>query len=147
VATNREAEVGDANAAVGAEQQVRRLDIAMDEAGGVRRREAACGLRVERQGCAPVRVRPSAIGQRIAGDELGRQEQLAIDLANVVHCEDVWCVSIARARASRRNRAVSRSSSARSARTILIAISRRSSGSHPAHTSPIPPAAILRSSS
>ena len=86
---DRESEVGDAHAAVGAEQEVRGLDVAVDQTGGVRGGEPAGGLGVEADERAPVVARADARRERVAGDELGREEHLAVDLADVVDREHV----------------------------------------------------------
>jgi hypothetical protein len=87
--SDRQAEVGDPDATVGAEQQVRRLDVAVDEAAGVGSREAAGGLRVEPDQHAPVGVRAGTTGEGVAGHELGGDEHLAVELADIVHREHV----------------------------------------------------------
>ncbi len=84
VARTCEAEVGDANATIGSDQHVVGLEVAMDEAGDVRCMKAATRLRVdvEHLGDRPLRA-ALPVAQRLALDELHRDEHLVVDRADV----------------------------------------------------------------
>ena len=85
-----EAEVEDADAAVVADDHVVGLEVAVHEADGVGRREAAPGLHVDGEQLAPAARRrglPGAQGR--AGDELHGDEDLRAEGADVVDGDDV----------------------------------------------------------
>ena len=85
-----DAEVGDADAVVVADQQVVGLDVAVDEAGGVGRHEAAAGLHEHAQDLLPAArglVEPAPHGA--AGDEFHGDEDLTGVHADVVDGDDV----------------------------------------------------------
>ena len=86
----REPEVGDARAAVAPDEDVVGLDIAMNDAGGVRSREPASGFdqaiddaREGARRASQPRVEAAAV------DELHREEQIAVVRADVEHRDDV----------------------------------------------------------
>ncbi len=86
----REPEVGNPHAPVVADQQVLRLDVAVDEARGVRGREAFPRLPEHPE---DLRQRPGVArepGAKGASyDELHGHEQIAVEHAHVVHRDDV----------------------------------------------------------
>ncbi len=86
---HREAEIGDAHAAIGAEQEVRGLHVAMHETGGVGGGEPARGLGVEPSEPTPVGGGAASARERVAGDELGREEHVAVGEADIVDGEHV----------------------------------------------------------
>jgi hypothetical protein len=86
----REAEVGDDDAAVFADEHVVWLKVAVDEAGAVGSGEAAAGGYEDREQLAPRTWRlgdPLAEGDAV--DHLHGQEDLAVGDADVVHGDDV----------------------------------------------------------
>ena len=109
-----QAEVGDFGRPSAGEQDVRRLEVAVDDAGAVggvdgpgQRLDQPGGL--GRGGSGP----PPAVGQRAAGDELQREERATVVLADLVDCTTFGCRSRAAASASARNRARRSASAAR----------------------------------
>ena len=88
--TAGEAEVGHPYPTVAAEEHVVGLEIAVDQVGGVGRREAAPGLRedLEHLGDGPG-LRPQPLAQGLAFDVLHRDEDRALELPHVVHGDHV----------------------------------------------------------
>ena len=85
-----DAEVGDAHAPVGADEDVVRLDVAVDDAGAVRRRQAGAGLQEHRDDLRPA---SRALGQPArhgrALDELHGQVHRALVEIGLVQGDDV----------------------------------------------------------
>jgi hypothetical protein len=86
----REPEVGDARAAVIADQHVVGLEVAVHDAGGVRGGEPFARGAVEPEDLVR-RARPARQprARGAAGDVLHRDEHAAVDLADLVHDDDV----------------------------------------------------------
>lgn len=90
----REAEVGDAHAAVAPHEHVVGLEIAMDEAASMRRHEPRGGLQVDAQAqrhlarLAEIAL-PLPLGEGGAVDELHRDEDAPARLARLVDVHDV----------------------------------------------------------
>ena len=87
---SREAEVGDLDDAVGADQDVARLEVAVDEPGAVRGREPGARLtdhREDLRGRARPGLQPAV--ERVAGDELHREEHAVAAPADVEDLDDV----------------------------------------------------------
>ena len=85
-----EAEVHHANAAVGADHHVVGLEVAVDQAGGVGRRDAEGDVLQHAQDLGPAaRALAGPRGQRLSGDELHRDPHTRAVGANVVDRDDV----------------------------------------------------------
>ena len=127
----REPEVGDPHRAVALDQHVARLEVAVDEAGGVRGREPAPGLQEQATIASRVgllRVEP--VVERRAVDVLHDDVELAVVDADVVDRRPrSGGASRASAWASRRSRSCSAAPPPNGSRTSLIATVRPSSGS------------------
>lgn len=91
VAAACETEVDDAHAAVPAEDRVVRLEVAVDEARFVGRREAAADLAPAGEDLAPAPGRRRMpVPEVVAVDQLHDQVDLAGLLADLVDLDDVW---------------------------------------------------------
>ncbi len=91
-----DAEIGHLDAVLGAEQQVRRLDVAVDDAQAMRGGETAGGL--QDVGCGLLPRDGAALGhdllQVIAGDVLHDQEAVAALVAGVQDAHDVLVLDL-----------------------------------------------------
>ena len=86
----RETKVHDAHRTVPADHDVLRFEVAVDDAGGVRRRQAAPGRDEDVQHLAPAaRLRAHPLIQRLTLDELHRDVDVIVDGAGVVDRDDV----------------------------------------------------------
>ena len=85
----REPEVDDERAPVAREEDVVRLEVAMDDPRRVRRRETAPGVEEDGDNLAPCAGRLEPRAERPPFDELHRDEDLLAVGADVVHGDDV----------------------------------------------------------
>ena len=86
----REPEVHDAHGAVAPDHDVLGLEVAVDDAGGVRGRQPAPGGDEHVQDLAPAaRLRAQPLVDGLALDELHRDEDAIVDRAGVVDGDDV----------------------------------------------------------
>jgi hypothetical protein len=90
----REAEIRELRVAAAGEENVRRLDIAVQNVGPVRGRQAVCNTDQQFHALPPTVLQRahSPIGKRAAVDELGDEVLAAVELACVVHRKNVWMV-------------------------------------------------------
>ena len=131
------------------EQQVRRLDVAVDDAGvvrGVERRGGLAQPAQRRSSCGISRAGAQPVGHRAAAQQLHDHERAAVVLADVVDRDDVAGGRRARRRpAPRAGSAGGRaSSSPRCEARTLTATARSSSSSWASQTLAIPPLARWR---
>jgi hypothetical protein len=113
--TLRDAEVGEQHAAVGGDEDVARLDVAVHEAGAVRlvERTGDRGADVDRELGAEALLGVEQLAQALAVDELHHDGLAALVDEHVVDGDDVGVAQRATAIASRRNRSATTGSLAR----------------------------------
>ena len=93
----RDAEVGKLHSAVGGQQQVAGLDVAVDHAPVVRVAECAAGLDADPGHLAPVEMPPlpQLLFQAVANDQFHGIEQMPVLLAEAEQADDVRMVQLA----------------------------------------------------
>ena len=89
LAAAREAEVHDAHAVIGADERVLRLEVAVDQSGAVRGRQALARLAVGEDHVARAAGRGAVLAQRLPQDELHHDVDLIAVHAHVVDGHDV----------------------------------------------------------